>query len=361
MQDGKVSLPYSQFLGYEKGENGLPMIVEAEAEIVRLIYKMYLNGKTITAIAKYLTDEGVPTPAGKQKWNVSTILSILQNEKYKGDALLQKKFTVDFLTKVTKRNEGEIPQYYVENSHPAIVSPEMFDLVQAEIKKHRETGKNRSGTHCFSGMIICGECEGFYGSKTWHSTSKYRRTVWQCNEKYKEKGSVRCETPHLNQATLEWAFTEAFNRVLGDKDRYIADYDAIVRTLTDTAELDAEAEKLNEEIVEIYELIHRAMEENARVALDQDEYNRRNGELEERYDAAKRRLAVITDERQERMVRKEKLNRFLSDLRKRDGLLTEFDESLWRATVDSVTVHSEKNVAFTFRDGTEIHVDVRGK
>ena len=122
MQDGKVSLPYGQFLGYEKGEDGLPKIVEAEAEIVRLIYKMYLNGKTVTAIASYLTARGVPTPAGKRKWNVSTVLSILQNEKYKGDALLQKKYTVDFLSKKTKVNEGEIPQYYVENSHPAIIT-----------------------------------------------------------------------------------------------------------------------------------------------------------------------------------------------------------------------------------------------
>jgi DNA invertase Pin-like site-specific DNA recombinase len=361
MADGKVSLPYGQFLGYEKGEDGLPKIVESQAEVVRLIYKMYLNGRTVTAIASHLTERGIPTPAGRRKWNVSTVLSILQNEKYKGDALLQKVFTVDFLTKVTKRNEGEFPQYYVEDSHPAIISPEMFDLVQAEIRRHKATGKNRSGAHCFSGMVICGECGGFYGSKTWHSTSKYSRTVWQCNEKYKAKGAVKCHTPHLNQATLEWAFTEAFNRVLTDKDRYIADYDTIVRTLTDTVALDSEAAKLNEEIVEVYELLRRAMEENARIALDQDEYARRSRKLEARYAEAKKRLAAIADEKQQRAARREKLNRFLADISRQNGLVAEFDESLWRATVESVTVHSEKDVAFTFRDGTEVHVDCRGK
>lgn len=99
MADGKVSLPYKQFLGYEKGEDGSPKIVEKEAEVIRLIYKLFLEGKTPSGIAKHLTDCGIPTPSGKSKWPSSTVESILSNEKYKGDALLQKMFTVDFLTK----------------------------------------------------------------------------------------------------------------------------------------------------------------------------------------------------------------------------------------------------------------------
>ena len=111
--DGKVSLPYSHFLGYRKGDNGLPEIVPEEAETVRWIYSLFLSGKTTGSIASLLTREGIPTPAGKKKWAASTVESILKNEKYKGDALLQKAFTVDFLTKKQKKNEGEVPQYYV--------------------------------------------------------------------------------------------------------------------------------------------------------------------------------------------------------------------------------------------------------
>ncbi|WP_327444706.1 recombinase family protein [Clostridium tarantellae] len=111
--DGKVSLAYKNFLGYEKGEDGVPKIIEKEAKIVRLIYKLFLEGKTPTGIAKYLTESKIPTPARKSIWQGSTVSSILKNEKYKGDALLQKSFTVDFLTKKTKVNEGEVPQYYV--------------------------------------------------------------------------------------------------------------------------------------------------------------------------------------------------------------------------------------------------------
>ena len=127
--DGKVSFPYKQFLGYEKGADGLPKIVETEAATVRLIYRLFMEGKTPSAISKHLMAQGVLSPAGKEKWQVATVLSILQNEKYKGDALLQKGYTVDFLTKKRKKNEGEMPQFYVKGSHPAITEPDEFDAV----------------------------------------------------------------------------------------------------------------------------------------------------------------------------------------------------------------------------------------
>lgn len=135
--DGKVSIPYGRFLGYQKGANDLPEIVEEEAAIIRLIYQLFFYGKSPSAIASYLTDEGIKTLGGKTIWRSKTIEIILSNEKYKGDALLQKKFTVDFLTKKSKVNEGEVPQYYVANRRPAIIEPEVFDLVQYELKQRK--------------------------------------------------------------------------------------------------------------------------------------------------------------------------------------------------------------------------------
>ncbi|MEN6637446.1 MAG: recombinase family protein, partial [Clostridiaceae bacterium] len=167
-EEGKVYLPYKQFLGYEKGPDGQPQIVEEQAKTVRLIYSLFLEGLMPSGIAKRLEAIGTLSPAGKQHWQTSTVESILRNEKYKGDALLQKTFCVDFLTKKMKRNEGELPQYYVEQSHPAIVSPEVFDEVQQELKRRREARYvGRSG--CFSSKIICGECGSYYGRKVWHS------------------------------------------------------------------------------------------------------------------------------------------------------------------------------------------------
>ena len=106
---GKVSLPYKRFLGYEKGEDGRPRIAESEAAVVRLIYTLFLQGKTVNYIARRLTAQGIPTPGGKEKWAVSTIQSILRSEKYKGEAILQKRYTVDFLEHKLKVNEGELP------------------------------------------------------------------------------------------------------------------------------------------------------------------------------------------------------------------------------------------------------------
>jgi len=107
--DGKLLIPYKSFLGYEKGPDGLPQIIEEEAEAVRWIYALFLAGKTYRQIAKLLMDQGIPTPRGNTKWSVSTVQSILQNEKYAGNAILQKRYTIDFLSKTTKVNEGELP------------------------------------------------------------------------------------------------------------------------------------------------------------------------------------------------------------------------------------------------------------
>lgn len=137
--DGKVSMPYKRFLGYRKGADGTPEIVPEEAEVVRDIYRMFISGKSASAIAKILTERKVATPAKKEKWQTQTVESILKNEKYKGAALLQKSFTVDFLQKKTKVNEGEVPQYYVENSHPAIIETEEWERVQLELARRKSS------------------------------------------------------------------------------------------------------------------------------------------------------------------------------------------------------------------------------
>ena len=184
--DGKVSLGYKHFLGYEKGEDGLPQIVEEEAKIVRYIYREFLLGKTGSHIAKTLTEAGVPTPGGKKEWQASTVMSILQNEKYKGAALLQKQFTIDFLEKKMKVNEGEVPQYYIEHSHEPIIDPVDHERVQLEIGRRKGLDRRYSSAHLFSARVICGDCGGFYGRKLWHSNDVYRSFIWQCNDKYKK-------------------------------------------------------------------------------------------------------------------------------------------------------------------------------
>lgn len=238
MEEGKFSLAYKHFLGYEKGEDGLPQIVQEEAKIVREIYQMFLDGKTIRTIADYLTSQDIPTPMGKEKWSVSTITSILTNEKYKGDALLQKTYTADFLTKRVKKNCGEIPQYYIKDSHPAIIDPATFDLVQKEIERRRPNRHKLHRSSPFTARIICGGCGGYYGRKVWHSNSKHRKYIWRCNQKY--EAETACSTPNLDESALKAAFMEAFNQMLGNKEQYVARFEEMLPLLADTTELEAQ-------------------------------------------------------------------------------------------------------------------------
>ena len=211
MRDGKVSLAYSRFLGYKKGADGRPEIVEEEAAIIRKIYDLFLSGKTINEIAAILTSMGVLTPAGRTKWSVSTVRSILSNEKYKGEALLQKTFTVDYLTKEVRKNNGEVPSVRVRNSHEPIIEPEVFDRVQeilAESTKRRAKVRTK---HPFAGRLICGDCGSFYGHKVWRLRSTGERyNVWYCNHKY--DGDKACESPRLRDEEVKEAFEKMLQK-----------------------------------------------------------------------------------------------------------------------------------------------------
>ena len=169
MADGKVSIPYSTFIGYDKGEDGNLVVNPEQAKTIKLIFGDFIAGLSCHAIAEKLTGLGNKTPRGKDKWSQTTVKSILMNEKYKGDALLQKYYTPDFLTKKQVHNNGEIPQYYVEGNHEAIIDPALFDRVQ-DIFRERSRKKGYSGVTIFSSKIQCGCCGAWYGSKVWHST-----------------------------------------------------------------------------------------------------------------------------------------------------------------------------------------------
>ncbi len=350
--DGKVSLPYKRFLGYKRGADGLPEIDEKEAEIIRLIYRLFLYGKSPSGIAAYLIGEGIPTPGGKTIWRAKVVESILTNEKYKGDALLQKKFTVDFLTKKQKVNEGEVPQYYVANSHPAIIDPEIFALVQYELKKRKEDGLFTSCLHPFSGRIVCGQCGGIYGSKIWHSNTPNRCMVWQCNEKYRGK---YCKTPHLTNEQIEQAFLKAINRLLQNRDSLMRAYEDVLAVLTDYSKLDAEIAQLEDESNIVVELINKCVAENARKAMDQEEYQRQYSSYNARYEGIRKKLDKLKNKRLERLAKKMSIRCFMDKLSQQD-IITTFDEELWYTTVDVVKVSLDGKMTFVFQDGSTVEV-----
>ena len=185
-KEGKVSFSYNSFLGYKKGADGKPEIVEDEAKVVREIFDKYLEGESVRTIAEYLTVNQIATPTGKVVWHYGTVKSILSNEKYKGDALINKTYVVDCISKKVKRNDGERAQYYVENNHPAIISPEKFNRVQEEMarrsskKKVKQVGTKTelgkySSKYALSELLICGECHTPYRRCTWATQTAKRK------------------------------------------------------------------------------------------------------------------------------------------------------------------------------------------
>ncbi|MBV1759050.1 MAG: recombinase family protein [Dethiosulfatibacter sp.] len=350
--DGKVSLPYKHFLGYEKGEDGLPKIVEKEAKIIRRIYRHFLEGKTASGIAKMLTKEKIPTPGGKENWHATTVQSILRNEKFKGSALLQKFYTVNFLTKKKKLNEGEVPQYYVENSHPAIIEPETFELVQEEFKRRQKAGKYTSAINCFASRITCGDCGGFYGRKVWHSNTKYAQTIWQCNNKFLRK--AKCTTPHLKEEVIKKAFVEAFNSLIDNKDEILSDYDKLVKRITDSSKEEAEMETIEMDSQLLHAALEKLIAENARTQMDQAAYTKKYNTLAEKHNNLQKRLQTVLSDIDRKKAKRNLMKAFLKTLRKQDNLITTFDEKLWSATLNHVVIKSHEELVFHFKDGREL-------
>lgn len=347
--EGKGSLPYSHFLGYDRGSDGTMVVNKKEAEVVKMIYRLYLGGLSFYSIARELMAKGIPAPAGGAKWHASTIQSILKNEKYKGDALLQKKFVVDFLSKKLKKNEGEIPQYYVEKDHEAIINPEVYDLVQAEMKRRHSSRRGRySGVNLFSSKICCGDCGAWFGPKVWHSNEKYRKVIYQCNSKFKNS----CHTPTISEDEIKNLFVQAAGKLLNNKKEIISNIKELLECKDGLSE---DLQRAEEEVTRKLEEIQRYVEYNSRVALDQVEYQKNYEAMVGKYEEAKAHYEKLQVEAAKKHDRKQKLIKFIAALEQADQVIT-FEPGLWALLVDRVTVYRKDDIRFTFKDGTEIKV-----
>ena len=213
---GEVRVNTTKFMGYDKDENGRLIINPGQAETVKFIYEKFLEGYSPESIAKYLNDNEIPGWTGKANWYPSAIQKMLQNEKYKGDALLQKTFTVDFLTKKRVQNDGQVNQYYVENSHEAIIDKDTWELVQLELTRRKDFREEhqlkayimQNDDNPFTTKVFCAECGSAFGRKNW-TTSRGKRKVWQCNNRYRVKGQIGCLNNHIDEETLEKAVVMA--------------------------------------------------------------------------------------------------------------------------------------------------------
>ena len=350
--DGKVTVPFGHFLGYKRGEDGNLVIDEEQAVIVKRIYREYLSGSTAVAIAKGLTNDGIETPGHKQKWHASTVRSILTNEKYKGEALLQKYYTPDFLTKKQKVNNGEIQQYYVENNHPAIIEPEIFEMVRTEKDRRLMLNGKYSGTDILTSRIKCGECGGSYGAKVWHSSSKYKKVIYQCNRKY--AGKEKCKTPAIRADDVEARFVNAVNSIIENKDEIISNLEMVLDKICNKKELSEEKEKLEKSLTEQVEKIQDLIEINSRVAQNQEKYKKEYDALIKEYEETKNKYEQLEIETSRKAARHQTIKDYINTLKKQNKPLEKFDELMWGSLLESATIKDKGTIVFKFKDGTEI-------
>ena len=213
--DGKVTIPFARFLGYDRGENGELVVNEKEARIVEYIYSLFILGFTFNEIKNALEFYNIKSPGGTDGWNHNSIKSILTNEKYKGDALLQKSFTVDFMTKKKKKNEGELPMYYVENDHQAIIPKRIHDYVQRKMNNDVTIRISHLGD-----KIICAKCGEYFGRFKIHPDWYGGRWAWRCRNKYSK--SNKCVMRHLYDDNAHQAINVVAFEVLSARKDLIA-------------------------------------------------------------------------------------------------------------------------------------------
>ena len=373
--DGKVSMPYKQFMGYRRSKSGTPEIVEAEAQIIRTIFRRFLEGATPAIIARELNLAGIPCPSRKSllgedeieaakarkktaRWSPSTIESILTNEKYKGDAILQKTYCTDYIKKTFVVNDGsEIPKYYAQNSHPAIISAEVFDLTQMEVEWRRRLKGSYSGKSCFASRIVCSDCGAFYGSKVWHSTDEYRRMIWRCNNKY--EGDKKCSTPHVTQDELEKAFVSVLQKVISEKKEIFSICREVLDEVLDTTELDRAATRLQDQALGMVARVRKLVEENARVRRDQEEYRTENDALVAEHEKLSEKIQAIESQKKDKADRRRKIEVFLRMLEEQEECVA-FDPYTFVALVDRIFVIQDRRLEFIFRNGMQYEYTVVG-
>lgn len=349
--DGKVTMPYGIFLGFEKGEDGSPQVVESEAETVRLIYRLFMEGKTASGIARTLMNDGILTPGGKTVWQPGTVESILTNEKYRGDAILQKTYTTDFLTKKSNVNTGQLPQYYVENSHPAIIDPREFEAVQAEIERRKKLGRPGTCNSPLSTRLVCGDCGGYYGAKVWGSNTKYRKVIWRCNNKY--KNAEKCATPHVLEEGVRQKFLDVFNSLLEYRMELISACRQAQETLCDCTGIQPQIDALTLELEVIVGLARKSIQNSTMKELASEDTQKQTKAYLDKKQEIQARIKELEEQKGERRRKAAILTQYIRNLEEQKTALTAFDERVWSATVQTVTIQRDGELVFRFKDGTE--------
>ena len=362
-EEGKVVINYKRMIGYRKGEDGKPEIVPEEAEIVRNIFDWFLSGKTPREIVEMLLADGIQTKCGKIKWQVSSILRILKNEKFCGDAILQKTVTLDCISKTHKKNTGEAPMYYVHNNHDPIVSRETFNKAQEELLRRNAlkpattstvSAQGRYSRYALTEILHCDECGSRYKRCTWTASGE-KQIVWRCINRLQHGKKYCSKSPTVKEGVLHSAIVRAINRFNQENE---STYRLLMKaSLSDALGIggsNEEMELLTRRIdtlnAKMMKLINDAVSEGRSIDDNEGEFKEISDEiaqLNSRVSAIKELIANDESAKD----RLESINAKVEELK--DGI-TEYDDTIVRQMIECIKVYGDKRIEVIFGGGTSI-------
>ena len=368
MKEGKTSVNFKKLYGYFLDSEGNPQVDSDKAEVIRSIFNRYLQGASLRMIRQELEAEGIPNPAGREKWGIDQIRNILSNEKYCGDVLMQKTFIQDCISKKVVKNTGQLPMYLIQNNHTAIVSREVYQAVQAEKARRSATASpstktSSTGRTCYaskfalSERLVCGECGTLYRRCTWKRNGK-TRIVWRCVSRL-DYGTKYChQSPTMDEEPLQRAIMAAISSVMASKEK-------INGLITDAAL--GETGKLPNSAMTLGD-INRRLEE---LEAEFDALFNQSGSIDKntiRFSQIANEMASLKEQREKISAQlrnneaaQEHVHTIAAVLDQEDHHLTQWDEEMIRQLVHTVKVISADHIRVYLNDGTEIDQEVHPK
>lgn len=360
-KSGKVSFQYSRIYGYELGENDKPRVIPEQAAVVRRIFQSYLAGSSVPDIKRMLEAEGIAAAGGKPQWSVGALQYMLRNEKYCGDALLQKTFVENCISKKTRKNNGELPKYLVQNHHEAIIDRTLFEKVQAEIArragkrkvsdKTSKTGQSKySGRYALTELLICGNCGTPYKRVTWSKRGK-KKIVWRCISRL-DYGTKYCKSsPTVDEERLKAAVLKAINTMMSNRERLIG----ILKTNLEITLSEKSSGATNPYAIEnrIRELQDSMMELVAVAAKagNAESYEDQFKEISEEIKSLQKTLEQYQAEQNGPDELARQIDDICKALEDAPFEITEYSNNIVRQFIDTIKVVNEDKLLFIFKGG----------
>ena len=362
-EEGKVTFIYGKILGYRKGDNGEPEIDEEEAVIVEKIFDFYLSGMTLRGVAEAINAE-FPVIPKKERMSSSSILSILSNEKYCGDAILQKTITVDCISKTRRKNTGEAPMYYVQNNHPAIISREKFNKVQEELIRRKNktpqsaktaiTSTGKYSKYALTEVLVCGECGSRFRRCTWARNGK-RKVVWRCTNRL-DFGPKYCKnSPTVDEDKLKNAVVRAINKFNeNDSTTYlmlmkatIADAIGLAGNSEEIDILERKSDALNKVMMDI---INKSVAEGSSVEDHEDEFK----DIHDQIEMLEHRIGALREATNTKEEREEKEKLLQKTIEDRAAHSQEYDDTVVRQMIECIKIYHDGRIEVIFGGGISI-------